>query len=692
MRPEVLSPAGSPAALEAAVRAGADAVYFGMGGFNARKNAENFDDGALFGAVASCHRRGVKTYLTLNTLIKTSELPAALRTANLAADAGVDGLIVQDLGLASLIRRAAPALPLHASTQMTVHTPAALPILKELGFCRVVAAREMSKKELADLCKSAAALDMEVEIFVHGALCMCVSGQCTLSAMLGGRSGNRGLCAQPCRLPFAVEGGTGYDLSLKDMSLVDHIGELHDMGAASLKIEGRMKRPEYVAAATAVCRLAADGETPPDTLRAALLAVFSRSGFTDGYFLGKTGPDMFGRRTEADAGRSADALSGLHELTRTERQSVPVTGSFTLKAGSPVRFSLTDGTNTAVAQGPVPEPAVNRPLDGDAAQVRLSKMGGTCYYVRELDCRIQPGYTLPASALNALRREAVEALSAKREEIHPIPFAMPALSLDAPRRPAGEPRRVARFADLSQLPDHLEGFGLSAVCLPVEADFSAFSLPQGLEVWAYLPRALFGRDDWARERLRLAFAAGVRAALCGNLSAAALAREAGMSVYWDVGMNLFNPHALAAAESLGAAGAVLSAEATLAECRELLRETRPIPCGVYAYGRLPLMLTRNCPGQNRGKEACGSCGGTCTLTDRKGVSFPVRCRAGCSELFNSRPIWMADRLRELSGFDFLLISFTTEDKQTCAAVLNAYQTGGNPPEAFTRGLLYRGVD
>ena len=690
--PEVLSPAGSPAALEAALRAGADAVYFGMGGFNARKNAENFDDGALTGAVASCHGRGVKAYLTLNTLARTDELPAALRTAEKAAAAGMDGVIVQDLGLAALLRRAAPALPLHASTQMSVHTPAALSYLKKLGFVRVVAAREMSREELAALCGAARGLDMEVEVFVHGALCMCVSGQCLLSAVLGGRSGNRGLCAQPCRLPFRAEGSAGYDLSLKDMSLIDHIAALKEMGAASLKIEGRMKRPEYVAAATAVCRLAVDGVSPSAELREALEGVFSRSGFTDGYFTGRTGPQMFGRRTEQDQQRSAAVLSGLHELTRRERQSVPVDGVFTLRAGRPARLTLTDGLHRAEAEGPVPEPAVHRPLDQGTAGERLSRLGGTCFYMRTFSAGIEPGLALSASALSALRREAAGKLAGLRERAAPLAFHMPDLTLRAPARREGRPGLVARFADARQLPAGLDALGLRAVCLPVEADLSALELPAGTEVWVHLPRGLFGREDWVRERLLRAKEAGVKTALCGNLSAAALAGEAGMAVQWDTGMNLFNAHAVHTAAGLGAAGAVLSAEATLAECREMLRAS-PIPCGLYAYGRLPLMLTRNCPGRNRaGGADCTACGGSCRISDRKGVSFPVMCRAGCSELYNSRPVWMADRLRELADFDYLLLSFTTEDRDACAGVLEAYRAGGKPPASFTRGLLYRGVE
>ena len=244
---EILAPVGSREMLVAAVRSGADAVYLGAKEFSARRNAENFGVFELKNAIEYCHIRGVKAYLTLNILIKEREFKSAFDLAKNAYNLGIDGIIIEDLGLAKILREKIPDLKLHASTQMSVHSVSALPILKEMGFVRVVAAREMSKKDLISLCKRAEELGMEIEVFVHGALCMCLSGQCQLSAFLGQRSGNRGLCAGPCRLPFKVEKGTGYDLSLKDLSLLDHLNELREMGVKSFKIEGRMKRPEYVA-------------------------------------------------------------------------------------------------------------------------------------------------------------------------------------------------------------------------------------------------------------------------------------------------------------------------------------------------------------------------------------------------------------------------------------------------------------
>ena len=379
---EILSPAGNAGTIEAAVRAGADAVYFGAPGFNARQNAKNLSFEDIENAVGYCAERNVRTYLTLNTLVSDGEIDNALYTAHRAARCGVDAFIVQDIGLAGLLRQYLPDVPLHASTQLSVHSSAALPMLSEMGFRRVVPAREMDRESLISLCNEAKRLSMEVEVFVHGALCMCLSGQCYLSAVLGSRSGNRGFCAQPCRLPFAVAGGTGHDLSLKDMSFIEHIGELRNMGVCSLKIEGRMKRPEYVAAATAACRAAADGEHLPDDLRELLSGIFSRNGHTDGYFTGKTGMCMFGTRTENDEKMSAKLINTAHELYRNERRSVPLCAGFKLKSQEPSRLTVSDRDgHEATVSGAVPVPAKSAAADSENVREKLSKLGGTPYYI-----------------------------------------------------------------------------------------------------------------------------------------------------------------------------------------------------------------------------------------------------------------------------------------------------------------------
>ncbi len=373
IKPEILAPAGSPQALIAAVRSGADAVYLGIKNLNARRSAENFDDEQLKEAVAYCHKHNVKVHLTLNTLVSDGELEKAQEAVQLACEAGVDAIIVQDIGIAELIHRTAPDMPLHASTQMSVQTAAGLKRLKRLGFTRAVLPRELSKEEIKKLCENS---PVELECFVHGALCMCVSGQCLFSAVLGSRSGNRGACAQPCRLPFSVENGTGHDLSLKDLSLIDYISEMAEMGVCSFKIEGRMKRPEYVAAAVKACRNSVDGVTD-NALRDDLRSVFSRSGFTDGYYRNKLGYDMFGIRRKDDVTAASGVLKKLEKLYEKEQADTVVDFAFTALKGEPISLAARAGAKNVFIEGEVPQLAINKATTAEAVHNQLSKVGGT---------------------------------------------------------------------------------------------------------------------------------------------------------------------------------------------------------------------------------------------------------------------------------------------------------------------------
>ena len=594
---EILAPAGTAEALTAALRAGADAVYFGTGNFNARRNAANFDGDALTEAVALCHRQGAKAYITLNTLVKENELPRVLDTVELICRAGADAVITQDLGLAALIQKAAPELPLHASTQMSVHSPAALPMLKEMGFTRVVVSREMSKDELKEFCEAARELDMEVEYFVHGALCMCVSGQCYLSAMLGGRSGSRGLCAQPCRLPFAAKDGTGFDLSLKDLGLIDRLDELRKIGVTSFKIEGRMKRPEYVAAAVAACRNMLRQGFVEENLQNALSGVFSRSGFTDGYYVNKIGRAMFGTRTEDDVKISKEVLTSLHGLYRTERQCVSLNIHFSADLNG-ATLTMCDGQHTVSAHADtLPS---EKSMDEDFVIGKLSKMGGSNYYVNQTETAIAENVYLPASSLGKLRSECIEQLNTLRMEPTVLAYQPPALpgKNGADRRITG---LVARFDSPSQIPADLTG--ISAVILPLEADWSGVTLPAEIRKVADIPRGIFGKEDYIAKRLTAAKSAGFDGAMCGNLSAVELAKKAGLPSIGDFGLNLFNTHSVAQMQNLGAKAAVVSFEMTVSEMRDIHAD---IPLGGLFYGGMPFMLTRNCRVKNG--TTCEKCG------------------------------------------------------------------------------------
>lgn len=677
LKPEVLSPVGSPKSLEAAVRSGADAVYIGAKQFSARRNADNFDENDIKETVRYCHIRGVKVYLALNIMIKQSELQKAFETAAFAYKCGVDAIIISDLGLAALLHKHIPHMPLHASTQMTVHSPAALQPLKKMGFSRVVVSREMSKKELELFCLAANEIGIEVEMFVHGALCMSVSGQCLLSSVLGARSGNRGLCAGPCRLPFKVSGGTGYDLSLKDLCLYEYINELNALGVASLKIEGRMKRPEYIAAATAACRQAVDNGFIDSKLFKTLQDVFSRSGFTDGYYKGTLGRDMFGIRTKDDVAVAGDTYSYLHELYRAERQSVPLKIQSDILTEKPITLTISDGKNTVSVNGDIPQMAKNKALEKSTVCDNLSKLGNTPYYCEYIDVNLDDGLFVAASGLNALRRSAVEQLNDKRAIFYPKEYTSPKFSLSGNLN--GKKILIARFSNTEQIPDNLDN--ISAIILPYECDFPKDI--KGAKLIADLPRYI-ADESVVAARLKTLKSQGIEYAYCGNLSAVTLAKNAGFKVIGSNGLNVCNSCSINTLKQIGVEAAVLSAEISLKEIKNLSAD---IPVGVFAYGRLPLMLTRNCPLRN-GRD-CSQCDKKGYVTDRKNIRFPIRCRNGYSELLNSTPIYMGDRIQDIPSIDFLLLYFTDETAAEAGDIIRKYKNGLKLTGEYTRNLYYR---
>lgn len=668
---EILAPAGGEAQLRAAVLCGADAVYLGLRGFNARAGAENFDENTLPQTVGWCHARGVRVYVTLNTLVTDRELPQWLHSLDAVAAAGVDGVLVQDLGLARIIRQRYPTLPLHASTQMTIHNLAGARLLEEMGFAQVVLARELSKEEIAAIC---AGTSMRCEVFVHGALCMSVSGQCYLSSVLGERSGNRGRCAQPCRLDFKSH-GRGYALSLKDLTLTDRLRELEALGVASFKIEGRLKRPEYVAAAVTACRQSLAGEVPDlETLQ----SVFSRSGFTDGYYTARRDLTMFGTRTREDAAAAAAVLGKLSALTRNEVGRLPVDMVLTMAPGEPATLAVTDGTHRVEVAGEVPQTALTRPTDEELARRALEKCGGTPFYLQNLTCHIAPGLMLPLSALNRLRAAALTALAEARSVVVPYPQAPAA---------AGEPAGRARLAAAAQMtPAIRRGGGRLSLPLHELAERPELLEACGPRLAAELPAFCAPQQEEAVMRaLRKLKEQGLTAALCGNLGSLLMAREAGLRIIGDYGLNIINSPAAQQAAALGCDEITLSFECERNAARNI---DSPIPIGVIAYGRLPLMLLRNCPGKTA--AGCGDCRGINHITDRRGEDFPLQCQnRQYTHLLNPRPLFLSDRLPEWDFCDFLTLRFTTETPAECDAILEMYQTGAAPAGPFTRGLYYR---
>ena len=687
--PEILAPAGSPECLTAAVRCGAAAVYLGVEEFNARRNAHNFTIATLSEAVAYCHARGVAVHLTLNTLLREDEIDSAVEVAVQAAQCGVDALIVQDVGLCRRLRAVMPDMALHASTQLSCHTPEGVKFLRDVGFTRVVLAREMSRAEIA----ACADLGVELEVFVHGALCMSVSGQCYFSAMLGSRSGNRGACAQPCRLPFEPTRENPRPcpadraaLSLKDNCLVSYIRDLTDLGVASFKIEGRMKRPEYVAAATAVYAAAVRGETVSEAELERLKSVFSRSGFTDGYYTANRDGGMFGVRRHEDVTAAAPVLKELAHLYEKETPLVGISLSLTVSEVES-RLAITDGdgrTVTVCGDGGVI--ATNRPLDPARAEEQLRKTGGTPFYVTEVSCAIGEGLTMPMAAINALRRQALEELVAVRSAPSPIACDISALPPTLACQAPSKPKCVARLANARQWSEELTA---DAVILPLSTDEDAIrAIAAKTAVGVEIPRGMFGQEENIRKQLAKVKEAGAVFALCGNVGALPLAKEVGLTAVGGFGLNLTNREAIAFYAERGLDAATLSMELTFGQMRRLTPS--PLPVGVMVYGHQPLMLTRNCPRRCAG-GSCGDCHGQ-GITDRTGTAFPVMCSGGCAEVLNSVPLWWGDKMDEIPPADFHLFHFTVEDAGRCAAVLAAYQQGGKPPAAITRGLYKRGVE
>ncbi len=668
--PELLAPAGSPAALDAAIEGGADAVYFGGSAFNARMLAQNFGGSAMDDAVARCHAYGVKAYVTLNTLVTDREMEDCLRAAEAAYRAGADALIVADLGVAAMLRRQIPDLALHASTQASGHNAEAAKMLAGLGFTRMVCARELSREDLARLTAEA---PIEIEMFVHGALCVSHSGQCLFSSLVGGRSGNRGTCAQPCRLPYTVGGREKYPLSLRDLSLAPHVPALIDLGVSSLKIEGRMKSPEYVRDVVSIWRRLLDERrgASADEMRR-LADIFSRGGFTDAYFRGLR-PDgdnsaMLGVRSEADKAASRTA-EPFRAITRTS----PLSFHAVIRADVPMRLSAeADGRRVTVA-GEVPQPARTAPIDRDAVMRCLGKLGGTPYALDRATVELDEGLMVPVSALNALRRAAVSALSPHTP--HPDFAAGAYRPLTQTPTSAAHPGRIAQFRTAEQITPAARAF-FDHIYLPLE--IYADTLPDLSVDGVILPPVVLPHEREALcAMLQDAVRAGAKEALVGNIGHIALAARAGLRVHGDFRLNVTSAETLAVLGTLGVGDCLLSPELTLPQLRDLPAEG---PKAAVVYGRVPLMVLEKCA--IRAVADCRRCAEkTAVLTDRRGVRFPMlRTWQHRTLIVNSRPTYMLDRLPRLSaaGVASHHYLFTVESPDEVDRVIRAAKRGDAP--------------
>ncbi len=631
--PELLAPAGSFDALKAAIAGGADAVYFGGGDFNARINAKNFTNEELKQAIDMLHSCGRKAYITLNTLVHERELKDYLRFAKFVYKAGADALIVADLGGAEAIHRHLPQLELHASTQMSGHNFEQAKLLANHGFSRMVCARELPKEDLEYLVKNS---PIEIEAFTHGALCVCHSGQCLFSSLVGGRSGNRGECAQPCRLPYKNEGGEqGYPLSLKDLSLANHITELIECGVHSLKIEGRMKSPEYVFGVVRALRTLLDENRNATKDELVTLArIFSRGGFTDSYYQKSINSNMLGIRSDEEKYVSKTALFSSEKIDGISPKKRGISAFAKIKLGAPMELTLTYKNHFVTAQGDIPEAAINAPLSLENIKKNLSKFGATNFELVDFGAEIDENVIVPISSLNALRREATNLLEIALANSEHERVGFEKYTPNSPKS-SKKALKTARFYKAEQISDSARKY-FDIIYLPLqnyngECDGIIF------------PPVIFDSELSKIEALlQKAKKNGAKYALIGNLGALELAKKYGFEVHGDFRFNVYNNESVAKLENLGVKNIILSPELTLPQIRDVKGDTATV-----VYGRIPLMLLEKCVASE--VSSCESCkSGYTQITDRKGITFPVlREFEHRNVIYNSNPTYMADRENDL---------------------------------------------
>ena len=663
---EILAPAGGQEQLIAAVRCGADAVYLGAKGFNARRNAANFGENELEDSVRYCHERGVKVFVTVNTLVMDSEMEALQETCDQVAASGADGVILQDLSAAAYFRDHYPTIRRVASTQMAVHNVEGAKVLKDMGFSRLVLARETELREMEKIAR----VGVEMESFVHGALCVCLSGACYFSSMLGGRSGNRGLCAQPCRLNMRCK-GREYALSMKDLSYFSRLKEVEEAGVRSLKIEGRMKRPEYVAAAVSACRAALDGkEYSEETLK----NVFSRSGFTQGYLDGKRDGSMYGIRRKEDVEASGRVLGELAGLYRAERASVPVELKMEVREGG-ARLTAREGDREATIEGGEPFRA-EKELGWEK---NLVKTGGTPFFARSVEVDNPLGLALRSSEVNDMRRRALDELLRQRGERRPHPWTeakekVAAVAAEPPVKQRGE--WWGRFERREQVP---QGHDFARVILPLN-EIEEIDERTVCE----LPAMLFPTEEERYiPRLEALVKKGLMAVYTENLYGVGLGKRLGLTVLGGAGLNVLNSRAVEEYADLGLDAATVSFECAMKKAGEIAGR---IPRGLVVYGRLPLMRLRVCPA--RAKNGCEGCRGRNELTDERGMRFPIVC-AGKRfvTVHNSLPLHIAGK--PLADMAYYTFYFTTETRDECERVMEDYRLGRPSRGERTGGLYFR---
>ena len=706
--PELLAPAGTPDALHAAIHAGADAVYFGGNRFNARMSADNFDDAAMEDAIRTCAFYGVKSNITLNTLPTERELPEVLHYAEKLARWGADAIICADLGTASLIHRYFPSIELHASTQCAGHNADAARFFAALGFSRMVAARELSYTDLLTVCRES---PIETELFIHGAMCVSQSGGCLFSSLVGGRSGNRGACAQPCRLPYQMEcaknesskkksairdEAEAFPLSLRDNCLASHIPQLLQLGAASLKIEGRMKSPAYVTGVVRIYRrLLDEGRAATAEELRALSDLFSRGGsFTDSYYRGTTGRSMRGIRTEADKTATTKAEQAI-TAGRPVTRRIPCEITFTAQENRPTTLTLSANGHTVTVTGAIPETAQTRAVTEEELQKNLTKLGATPFLAEDVTITLDDGLMLPLSAVNALRRDAAEALeTALHKRVLPeIPSAEALYaSLSAPKTDAyngGYPYpKQASFLFHDRIP-HIASSVYDIIYLPLHT-FAA-NIQGALDAGVngiILPPVIFDSEWRAVEAmLTKAKEAGILHALVCNVGHIAKAKQYGFLLHGDQRLNVWTANSADVYADTGLTDLLLSPELTPPQMRDV---KSVLPHGIITYGRLPMMTLQRCiirehigdaPQVSDRDNPCRYCDAhpISVMRDRKQMRFPItRMYPHRNIVHNASPLYMADKQEDIVRLHAAFVHhiFTTESASQAEAVIRAYETPG----------------
>lgn len=676
--PEILAPVGSSEQLLAAVRSGANAVYLGTKSFNARRNADNFDSPNLKEAVNYCHSYNVKIYVTLNTIIFDSEMDELYRTVKEIAESGADAVIVQDFATVKAVKEICPEMPLHASTQMAIHNVSGVKLLENLGFSRVVLARELSFEEIKKIINSTT---LETEIFVHGAHCMSVSGNCYISAFLGERSGNRGLCAQPCRLNWKTD-SKSFALSLKDMSYIDHLKDLESVGVTSFKIEGRMKRPEYVAAAVNACKNAINNNPYDKDL---LKAVFSRSGFTDGYLTEKRDINMFGYRNKDDVSSATnDVFKELQSLYRADTPVTPIDMNFTLLKESTILEASANGVtiSATTSGGEVP---IKNALSYEMAEKNLKKLGGTPYFLNNLNFSNPDNLTLSLSTINSLRRECVEKLMQKLNSVNREIFDIKPEDRKTEKQ-FRTPALRARFFNISQYSPEFDQ--CEYLIFPIKEVLNNRTYLERLKekIVIELPDLIYPfSEDKLSEELKELKNEGFKNAISGNIGGVEIIKNAGLNAFGSHTLNIVNSDSANFYKNNDVKDLTLSIELT-AKAIDNINVSAKI--GAYCYGKMPLMTFRSCPLKSR--DGCKNCSGMREITDRKNIRFPVICHNKMySVLHNSLPLYTSDKIN--LNCDFVTMYFSNESKTECIEILNLCKNKQSAPFKKTAGLYSREV-